>query len=371
MAATLGDRSRSRDNNFDLLRLGAATMVLVSHAFPLAGAHEPFFDLPGHSMGAFGVEIFFAISGFLVARSWWRAPRLRTFAAKRALRIMPGLIVAAALTAFVLGPLFTNLSLGAYLSAPGTYGFVARNWTLFTINELLPGVFTHNVFPLAVNGSLWTLPLEICAYGALAALGIAGILRRPALMLAVLAGLFVVTSPYSGIDLNVASVPGGVDGGKIDLSLHLLAIFLTSTTLFLHRARVPLHPALFAAAIGAIALNGVLPDAGATLTTLAIPYAVLFLALWRPARATAVLTRPGDVSYGIYIYAFPITQCVVAVMGGSGPVAAVIPVSFAITYAVAYGSWRLVELPALRLRARRSSAPAPAAAPAPAEAVAA
>jgi len=360
MVATLGDRSRSRDNNFDLLRLGAATMVLVSHAFPLAGAREPFFDLPGHSMGAFGVAIFFAISGFLVARSWCRTPRLRTFAIKRALRILPGLMVAALLTALVLGPLFTNLSLGAYLSSPATYGFIARNWTLFTINELLPGVFTDNAFPLAVNGSLWTLPLEVCAYGALAALGILGVLRHRAALLVVLAGLLVVTSPYSGIDLNVSSVPGGVDGAKLELSAHLLAIFLTSTALYLYRERIALHPALFGAAIAAIAVNGVVPDLGTTLTTLAIPYAVLFLACWRLTRAN-VLTRPGDVSYGMYVYAFPVTQSVVAVMGGSGPVLAVILVAFAITYAVAYGSWRLVEQPALRLRSRRAQVPAPAA----------
>ncbi len=360
MAASLEERSRSRDNNFDLLRLGAAAMVLVSHAFPLSGAREPFFDLPGHSMGAFGVEIFFAISGFLVVRSWCREPRLRAFVPKRALRILPGLMVAALLTAFVLGPLFTSLSVGAYLTHPETYGFVARNWTLFTINELLPGVFEHNVFPLAVNGSLWTLPLEVFAYGVLAALGIAGLLRRRAAVLVLLAGLFVVTSPYSGIDLNVAAAPGGVDGGKIDLSLHLLAIFLASSALYLYRERVPLHPALFAAALGAIAVNGALPDLGATLTTLAIPYAVLFAAC-RPRARLSVLTRPGDVSYGIYIYAFPITQAVVAVMGGDGPVGAVVLASLALTYAVAYASWRLVEAPALALRSRRAArAPLPA-----------
>lgn len=359
MAATLEDRSRSRDNNFDLLRLAAASMVLVSHAFPLSGTHEPFFDLPGHSLGAFGVQIFFAISGFLVARSWCRTPRLRTFALKRALRILPGLMVAALVMAFVIGPLFTNLSTAAYLSSPETYAFVARNWTLFTINELLPGVFAGNVFPLAVNGSLWTLPLEVFAYGVLAALGIAGVLRRRWAVLALVAGLLVVTSPYSGIELNVAATPGGVDGNKLELSAHLLAIFLTSTAMYLYRGRVPLHPALFALAILAIAVNGVAPDAGATLTTLAIPYAVLFLACRRRSRLSA-LTRPGDMSYGIYIYAFPIQQSVVAVFGGSASVFAVAGVSFVVTYAVAYASWRLVEAPALRLRARRTRSPIPA-----------
>jgi len=71
-------------NNFDLLRLIAATAVVFGHSFDLLKVGEPFPSLLGLSWGTFGVLIFFSISGFLVARSWDKEPRLGAFAAKRA-----------------------------------------------------------------------------------------------------------------------------------------------------------------------------------------------------------------------------------------------------------------------------------------------
>jgi peptidoglycan/LPS O-acetylase OafA/YrhL len=359
----LGRRAASRANNFDLLRLVAASMVLVSHSFTLSGHADPFIPILGNSLGALGLETFFAISGFLVAKSWFTDPRLKAFVLKRAVRIMPGLIVAAAITAFVIGLLFTDLGPGRYLTDSGTYEFVAKNWSLFAINLYLPGVFESNVYPAAVNGSMWTLPLEACAYALIAALGVLGLLRRPQVSLTALAVLLVITSPYAGLDLNVSSVPGGVDGGKFELGLQIIAIFLTSTSLYLYRDRIPLHPLLFIAAVGAYFVSRD-SDVFKTVTILTIPYVVLFLAYWRPSPLAKALTRPGDLSYGIYIYAFPIQQSIAHLRGGAFPAVAMIALAFPITYLVAFASWRLVERPALRLKQgrARSARPAPAAA---------
>src|SRR5207247_5632746 len=86
----LSAASESRNNNFDVLRLFAAALVLVSHSFPLTGRHEPFAP---HTLGTVGVEIFFVTSGFLVTRSWVGDPSFRAFMGKRIRRIFPGLIV--------------------------------------------------------------------------------------------------------------------------------------------------------------------------------------------------------------------------------------------------------------------------------------
>ena len=105
-AATLEAHSEGRENNFDVLRLGAATAVLLSHSFVVTGEAEP---LIGHwPLGTLGVEVFFAISGFLIAMSWWRRPGLRSFFVRRGLRIMPALIVTVMVSAFLLGPLVTT-----------------------------------------------------------------------------------------------------------------------------------------------------------------------------------------------------------------------------------------------------------------------
>ncbi|MEA2191316.1 MAG: hypothetical protein QOI73_1437 [Solirubrobacteraceae bacterium] len=346
-----------------MLRLVAATMVLVSHSFVLSGHVDPSVPVLGNTLGALGVVIFFAISGFLVTKSWFRHPRVRTFVYNRVLRIMPGLIVAATVTTLVIGTLFTELGTATYLSSSGTWEYIAKNWSLFAINLYLPGVFEDNVYAGAVNGSMWTLPLEACAYAMLATLGVIRLLGRRRAMIVLLALLLVVTSPYNGLDLNLSSgVPGGVDGGKIELSMQLIATFLMSANLYLHRERVRLHPLLFAAALTAFLLSRG-SDLYVTVSILTVPYMVLFLAYWRTSAIAKTLTRPGDVSYGVYIYAFPIQQSVAAVWGGTFPVIGMIAFAFPITYLVAYASWRLVERPALRLKRRRAQRAVPAPAP--------
>ena len=141
MRRPIGSEIANRDNNFDVLRLGAASLVLVSHTWALTGRAEP--AVRGNSLGAIGVFTFFAISGFLVSRSWQLDPRVAAFAVKRVLRLWPALIVLVLLSAGLLGPLFTDLSLGDYFTDSGTTRYVHTNIGLHTVYNL-PGVFEDN-----------------------------------------------------------------------------------------------------------------------------------------------------------------------------------------------------------------------------------
>src|SRR4051812_10075152 len=98
----VGDVSDSRDNNFDVLRLFAALIVLLSHSFALTRGSDPFSDVSGETLGTTGLAIFFAISGFLIARSFLLTPRMGDYAAKRALRLLPALWAVVLFTAFVI-----------------------------------------------------------------------------------------------------------------------------------------------------------------------------------------------------------------------------------------------------------------------------
>jgi peptidoglycan/LPS O-acetylase OafA/YrhL len=316
---------------FDYLRLIAAILVVAHHARVLNG-QPPLMLGSGLDPGALGVGIFFVISGALVAGSLERAPKTSTFLAKRALRIFPGLLVALVLTAFVLGPLVTSLSPRAYLLDPEPSGYVLRNLSLYAVTYALPGVFLAAPVAGIVNGSLWTLRLEFTAYLALAALGAAR--QVNARTLAALAGLAAIVAGalhLSGLDAR----------GDLFRIAHLAALngflFLAGAALHLGRVRPRLWMVL------------------ASLVLLATPAWFLGLPLAVLRLGQVDLPKPpADLSYGLYIYSFPLQQWLAE--GRQLNLAT----SLALTLPFAALSWFLVEKPALRLKARLGEGEAPA-----------
>jgi peptidoglycan/LPS O-acetylase OafA/YrhL len=89
------------------------------------------------------------------------------------------------------------------------------------------------------------------------------------------------------------------------------------------------------------------------LVALSVPYLVIYAAYEAP-RGLRRLTRPGDVSYGLYLLAFPVAQMILHVAGGDGLAPpALLAITFPVTYLLALMSWRMVEQPALALKPRR------------------
>src|SRR5437763_3287343 len=134
-----------RRNNFDALRLIAAVSVIFSHSFLIAEGsqnNEPLIRLTGNQaiLGLTGVFVFFAISGFLVTQSFEQTGNPWHYLVKRGLRIFPGLFVATLVSAFVLGPLVTDLPLAAYLSQAEPYAYVVGNTLLDQSVHQLPRV---------------------------------------------------------------------------------------------------------------------------------------------------------------------------------------------------------------------------------------
>jgi len=354
--ARLEHRLRDRRNNFDVLRLLAASFVLFSHSYALTAHREPFADVSGWTFGEIGVVMFFAMSGFLIAKSWTEQPRLLPFAVKRGLRLIPALVVAVCVTVFVVGPIFTVLPLSSYFTDPTTWIYLVRCSFLITFFGKLPGVFLTNPYPDAVNGSLWTLPVEACCYAMAAVLGSLGVLRRSQLLfvLAVLLVLFV--TPLSSISLAPA---GGTTSGNFPLVMMLVATFVLGSLAYSVRARLHLSWLIGAALMALWILTWGGGWARAT-GIVAVAFAVLVLAFRTPASLRR-LTAPGDLSYGIYVYAFPVQQSVAAIWGAIDPLL-MMAIAFPVTYGLAFLSWRLVERPALglkRLVAPRPAEPAP------------
>ncbi len=310
-------------NNFDLLRLLAALCVLYTHSFDLTLTSEPFPQRTGLSASTVGVLIFFTISGFLVARSWDYDPRLVPYAVKRGLRLLPALLVCLLLTALLLGPLATTLSTSAYLEHPQTHGYVVLNSWMWTYDGL-PGVFEDNAYPKSVNGSLWTLPLEVKAYFLIAGIGLLGLLRgRRALLLLPIAAYFallIVPSVRDALPLGnravaeMANLQAGSDlmqaARNSDLLAwaQLIAVFAIGAAFYSFRRWIPLRwdlaALLFAIWLVTVAIGESTAQKAAVWL---LPYIVLVLA-YRTHHRLHLPHRFGDYSYGIYIYAFVVQQ---------------------------------------------------------------
>jgi peptidoglycan/LPS O-acetylase OafA/YrhL len=173
---------KERKNNFDFIRFLAATLVIFSHSYPITTGNngsEPFGILSNGQMtfGELAVSVFFVISGFLITQSFDRSKNIFYYLKARILRIFPALIMVVILSVFFLGPIFTDLSLKNYFSDPQTIDYF-KTITLYWMQFDLPGVFQSNIYPGAVNSSLWTLWFEFFFYIVVAFLGVTKLLNK-------------------------------------------------------------------------------------------------------------------------------------------------------------------------------------------------
>jgi peptidoglycan/LPS O-acetylase OafA/YrhL len=339
----------SADNNFALLRLAAASLVLVSHGFLLTGRDDPALGVGLETLGDLAVTGFFAISGFLVARSWCRDARLGPYVARRALRIVPALWVVVLVSAYGLGPLLTTLPVQDYLASGATHAYVAGN-AVFHTTLYLPGVFDGNPHG-SVNGSLWTLPMEVEAYLAVAAIGLLGAFRRPRFVVGLWALLLLLDAPLGpGHHPLIARF---VSTTLAEHSVDRLATFFGAALLYVLRDRDLVRGRVLAplALLWVAALGTPLEHLAGAVT---IPYAVVFLAYRGPAAVRRLAPRT-DVSYGIYLYGWPVEQAIRSLAGHGLRPLPMIALAAPATYLLALASWRFVEAPALRLRNRTSA----------------
>jgi peptidoglycan/LPS O-acetylase OafA/YrhL len=346
-------QSPARDNNFDVLRLVAAGMVIFTHSFFIAEgneAHEPLVWLSRNQaqLGQIGVFIFFIISGYLVTHSYEKTGEPLRFLAKRALRIFPGLVAALLVTAFVIGPIVTTLPLAEYLGRDQVYAYVVGNTLLNTTTHELPGVLlVDNPVGLEVNGSLWTLRYEFMMYLMVMVLGALRLLDLRLLLALLALGLachqvdalgaldtFGWLLPFFAMGMVLAKVK---DQRIFDDRLALVALLGLALTIAFGR-----FIALFALFGG---------------------YLTLFVAFDRrlPVLRAA---RLGDLSYGIYVYGWPVTAMVMYASGGTARWWQLFLLALPLAALVAFLSWHLVEAPALRLKPGRARTPAPALGPA-------
>jgi peptidoglycan/LPS O-acetylase OafA/YrhL len=330
-------------NNYDMWRFLAASMVIVNHSFALSGStFEPLAWLSQNcTLGMLGVEIFFILSGFLITGSWYSCEKLLHFFQKRFLRIYPAYAIVILATVFMLCPLLTTIPLNQYYSHPYTRGYL-MNLLLGTIHYNLPGVFEKNLYPHAVNGSIWTLPLEVADYFLVALFGATGLLKRkwflPAFLLLVL--ILYFNSDPDNLTLFLW-IP-------VHRFFELSIFFMMGSLFYIHRDKIPLSLDLFVFTL-VLYFIGFRNSAGPFIRFITLPYIVLYTASIRNS-ITNNWGRFGDFSYGMYIYAFPVQQSIVYFSANNINWYRLFACSFPITLILAFLSWHLIEKNALRLK---------------------
>jgi peptidoglycan/LPS O-acetylase OafA/YrhL len=337
----------ARENNFELLRLFAALLVVYGHSYALLGAAPPGFIV--NSVSTTGVKIFFAISGYLVTLSWLRDPNPIRFFQRRAVRIFPALAVVVLLSALVLGPALSELPGREYWRSGITPYLL--NIVLY-INYFLPGVFQKNIYPYAVNGSLWSLPVEFAMYILTPlVLGLPWIRQKSMILLAV-GTAFVVfavwktqfSPPAQALVFYNTDVMAGLSLAPYFVVGMLIAVANRPHLLNIYAGFL----ALFA-----LAMIETIAPVKETLLIIVLPYAVLAFGTGPSLR---LLPRGLDLSYGIFLWGFPVEQIFSHFCGASLRPWPLFGVATLVSAGIATLSWTFVEKPFLRLKPRKRAA---------------
>ncbi|MGA1835575.1 acyltransferase [Herbiconiux sp. 11R-BC] len=289
------------------------------------------------------------ISGYLITKSRLGRNTALQYSVNRLLRIFPALITVVLASIVVLGIVFSTLSVRQYFTDPATWDYL---WNIaLRPAYTLPGVFGGLPYPIAVNGSLWTLPAEFFCYVVVLLIGF--LPRRLILPTIVVLGL---AATLGWLLVLRAGEPVVVWGTLVNEAARLWGFFAVGA-LFAAAAKRSFFR--LDVALLATVLWLTVPSLGVIDPTvvgwLLMPYVVLSFGLAN----TPVLRRTarfGDLSYGMYLYAFPVQQAVIATFGAI-PVVVNLVVVVAVTACFAFGSWHLVEKRAMALRLRLGSRP--------------
>ena len=343
-------------NSLNFLRLVLAFSVVYAHASELGwfGLHDVVVN--DTSLGTVAVYGFFGISGYLIAGSASRNGVGR-YLWQRFLRIFPAFLACLVVTGFALGAIALAINpvphcgFVCYLKLhPGPFSFVYSN-ALLKMNQFAVASPELNL----ANSSLWTLFFEFLCYLLLAALSFVGIMRHRGWVALITLGIFaalLVTTLVPSLNsmFNIYS-------NFIPMNFMVLSLpFLGGTLIYLYRERIPDSALLATACIIAFVATLHLPTYGYPPTLRLTPsslgvFLIAYPLLWLGAHLPFYwIGSRNDYSYGVYIYAYPLTQLLISLDAQRVGFWPFMLLTASVTLAFAVASWWLIEKHALQLK---------------------
>jgi peptidoglycan/LPS O-acetylase OafA/YrhL len=322
-------------NCFDVLRHLAALMVIFSH-------HHALFPRPEttivafESNGGLAVAVFFSISGYLVADSFVRSGDFLTFIGKRVRRIFPGLVICAAIVVYGMTSFSLAINQWAYIASYKTFKDFLSMAMMLPVS--IPPLVVGYKYAGPANGALWTLPVEFCCYLIFGlAMSMVRSWRTPAVLLVLaIAGQIFLGNATKAISFYAVPVEWLLPYG-ICFSVGAL---LSQTKESWREPRVKL--ALLCAALLMLYTVNEMPERSvmgfAAIALITIMVGTLFPDPFIKGRL--------DISYGLYIYAWPIDQLVINRTSLNWWQSLL--VTTVLTIAAGLASWFLVEKPMTR-----------------------
>lgn len=334
----------SRKNNFDFIRFVAASFVIFSHSYGLSignNNHEPLWLLSRGQLliGTLSVIVFFVISGFLITQSFVNKPDPKSYFRSRVLRIYPALIVIVLLTVFLIGPIFTTITLKNYFLNLHTYLYLLNMLIPLSMNQILPGVFSNNAWAPDLNGSLWTIFFEFLCYIMIGLLGAIKQLNRRNLIILLC------------IDFLLSQLPFGIFHGYfIGRTITYSRYFLVGTLIYMYKDKFILNNYLAIVSVIALCLSlyaGFFNDAFIVFGS----YLVIYLA-FIPNKSIVNFAKYGDFSYGLYIIAYPVQQSIIFLFGGKMNHWTNFIIAYPIILFLSVASWHLIEKQCLKFKSQ-------------------
>ena len=338
---------------FDILRILAASTVVFSHSFLIAElveTNEPIKAATGTIFGVYGVMVFFILSGFLVTDSALRSRTLGLFAAKRALRLLPGFLAVNLLVVTVICPFYATGGSWAFLGDARTWSELVRVLTFQDSSLTYPSSISF--FPTGddgsslssvANGVLWTIRIEITCYAIVGLLKLTRVLTGGVVLLVVCLSVLCALSPSLYIGKYVSNL------------LYLAPCFSAGMLMrmFLHGHQADRRVALASAAMLLILMLNM--GDWSHYAGIFFPLFCAYPLLWIGQQNTAPLRqvgRFGDPSYGMYLWGWPIQMVLRSLVGPEWSGWAFAALALPIVIVAGYLSWFAVESPFMRLRPR-------------------
>jgi peptidoglycan/LPS O-acetylase OafA/YrhL len=336
--------TRKTPNNFGALRLLFATLVILSHSPELIDGNrsrEILSRIFGTlSFGELGVDGFFLISGFLITKSFQESLSAMRFFLRRVLRIYPGYVVAYLLCVFALAPL-----VGGHVGDLSAFDEFLRIISLRM--PQVQGVFDGTPYPF-LNGSMWTIAYEFRCYMLVLTVGVIGLLATPSIV----AFLTVCALILSIAHLNIQSfIPESLSAlfGDPVVALRFIGVFGCGALYYLYRDFVRYDMRLaIPAAVGFLILlfSPIFAEVGLAVLG---GYVLFWFALNVKWPLVATIGRNVDISYGVYLYAWPVQKTLIWWNPSISPWLLFLEATL-ISALLGFASWLMVEKPFLALK---------------------